>query len=119
MTQVGLTELLAAATSRGTGLGAFNVISLEHAEALVSGAGGPGRQWCCRSPRTRSAITEPGAHRTRHPRYRQGLDRGRSSTSTTPPGRDLVTEAVELGFSSVMYDGLGLDTTTMWPPRPR
>ena len=33
-----MTDLLTAAAERGHGLGAFNVFSLEHAEAIVAGA---------------------------------------------------------------------------------
>ena len=59
MTLCTLTEALRAAVAAGSGLGAFNVFSLEHAEAIVAGAETAGLPWCCRSPRTRSAITGP------------------------------------------------------------
>ena len=38
MSASGLVEVLTAAATRGRGLGAFNVFSLEHAEALVAAA---------------------------------------------------------------------------------
>jgi fructose-bisphosphate aldolase class II len=37
-----LTEVLASAATSGTGLGAFNVFSIEHAEALTAAAEGAG-----------------------------------------------------------------------------
>ena len=42
MTLARLTEVLAPAAASGVGLGAFNVFSIEHAEALTAAAEGVG-----------------------------------------------------------------------------
>ena len=42
MTLARLTEVLASAAASGVGLGAFNVFSIEHAEALTAAAEGVG-----------------------------------------------------------------------------
>ena len=46
-------DLVAAAHHAGTGVAAFNVITLEHAEAIVAGAERSAGRSSCRSARTR------------------------------------------------------------------
>lgn len=43
MTLAGTDEIIATAAKRGYGVGAFDVIQLEHAKAIVTGRGGRGR----------------------------------------------------------------------------
>ena len=45
-------DLVAAAYRAGTGVVAFNVITLEHAEAIVAGQNGPAVPSSCKSART-------------------------------------------------------------------
>jgi fructose-bisphosphate aldolase, class II len=106
MTLVRLTELLGAAAARGRGVGAFNVFSLEHAEALVAGAEDAG------SP----VVVQISQNAVR---YHKGLAPIGLATLALARSADvgvvvhldhatetaLVAEAVDLGFSSVMFDG--------------
>ena len=103
---VGLTEVLARARDEGRGVGAFNVIHLEHAEALVGAAEDSGLpvvlqvsentvRWhgslAPLAAATRALGEQSGAEVVLH------LDHATS--------RDLVTQALRLGFTSVMFDG--------------
>lgn len=106
MTEARLTELLRTAAATGGALGAFNVISIEHAEALVGGAEAAGTpvvlQISQNAVRYHSALA-PIALAT------MAIARA----ATTPvvvhldhcTREDLVAEAVALGFGSVMFDG--------------
>ena len=100
-------EIVAAAG--GVGIGAFNVINLEHAEAIVAGAEARRRAGrSCRSARTRALPRRAGADRARPTLAVAGRRRaGRPSTSTTPRTSTWCDEAVDSGFSSVMFDALG------------
>ena len=101
-----LDEVLADAVAGGRGVGAFNVIQLEHAEALVSAAEQTGLpvvlQISENAVRYHGALA-PIALATRTLAERATvpcvlhLDHAVSET--------LVDEAVALGFTSVMYDG--------------
>ena len=110
MTQVGLTELLAAATSRGTGLGAFNVFSIEHAEAIVAGA--ETAESAVVLQLSQNAVRYHGALR---PIGLATLAIARASNAPAAvhldhaDDLDLVDEAIELGFSSVMFDASRLE----------
>ena len=105
MTQAGLTELLAAAAERGRGLGAFNVFSIEHAEAIVAGAETAGSavvlQFSQNAVRYHGALLPIGlatlaiARASRVPAAVH-LDHA--------DDLELVDQAIELGFSSVMFD---------------
>ncbi|HET8598712.1 MAG TPA: class II fructose-bisphosphate aldolase [Segeticoccus sp.] len=100
------TDLLASAARRGGGVGAFNVIQLEHAEALVAGAEQAGApvvlqisENCVRYHGALEPIalaTLAVARRATVP-VAVHLDHAESTA--------LVHEAVELGLSSVMFDG--------------
>ncbi len=53
-----IAEIIGAARSSSCGVGAFNVIGIEHAEAIVTGAGVGGRaRDPADQPRTASPIT--------------------------------------------------------------
>ncbi|HET7304253.1 MAG TPA: class II fructose-bisphosphate aldolase [Segeticoccus sp.] len=100
------TDLLISASTDGRGLGAFNVVQLEHAEALVDAAERSGApvvlqisQNCVRYHGALEPIgvaTLALARRATVP-VAVHLDHAEST--------ELVGEAVALGFSSVMFDG--------------
>jgi fructose-bisphosphate aldolase class II len=106
MTLARLDEVLANAVARGRGVGAFNVIQLEHAEALVGAAEQTGLpvvlQISENAVRYHGSLA-PIALATRTIAERASvpcvlhLDHAVSEP--------LVDEAVALGFTSVMYDG--------------
>jgi len=103
-------DLLLAARRQRSGVGAFNVVGMEHAEALVAGAETAG------SPVVLQ-ISQNAA------RYHGGLAPIGLATlaiarrATVPvvvhldhaTDAALIDEAVELGFTSIMYDGSALD----------
>jgi fructose-bisphosphate aldolase class II len=105
-----LSEVLAQAAAQGCGVGAFNVIHLEHAEALVGAAEDTGLpvvlQISENTVRWHGSLAPLGlatralAERAAVPVVLH-LDHAVST--------DLVDEAVSLGFTSVMYDGSRLD----------
>jgi fructose-bisphosphate aldolase class II len=105
MTSARLTDVLAPAAASGTGLAAFNVFSIEHAEAFIAvaeAAGGPvvlqisqnavryHKKLAPIGPAALALAREAAVPVVVH------LDH---ATET-----DLVTEAVALGFGSVMFD---------------
>ncbi len=101
-----LTTLLTDAAAAGRGVGAFNVIQLEHAEALVAGAVAAGApvvlQISQNAARWHGALAPIAAATLAVARAAPGpvavhLDHAEDV--------DLVDEAVGLGFTSVMYDG--------------
>lgn len=103
-------ELMEAAARRGAGLGAFNVIHLETAEALVAGAELAGLPVILQ-------ISQNCA------KYHGGLEpiavgtRAVARLAQVPVAlhldhaedEELALNAVDLGFGSVMYDGAHLD----------
>ncbi|WP_029137594.1 class II fructose-bisphosphate aldolase [Nakamurella lactea] len=103
-------ELLVEARRAGVGVGAFNVIGIEHAEALVAGAQTAGRPVILQ-------ISENAAkfHRGLPPIGRATLEIARAATVPTVVHLDhatdetLIDQAIDLGFTSVMYDGATLD----------
>jgi fructose-bisphosphate aldolase class II len=107
---VPLTDVLADARGRDAAVGAFNVIHLEHAEALVGAAEDTGLpvvlQVSENTVRWHGALA-PLAAATRVLAERAAvpvvlhLDHAES--------RALVTESLALGFTSVMFDGSKLD----------
>jgi fructose-bisphosphate aldolase class II len=109
MTQAGLAELLTAAAERGRGLGAFNVFSIEHAEAIVAGAETAGTAVVLQL--SQNAVRYHGAL------LPIGLATLAIARASRVPAAvhldhaddlDLVDKAIELGFSSVMFDASGL-----------
>ncbi|HEV7651624.1 MAG TPA: class II fructose-bisphosphate aldolase [Actinophytocola sp.] len=98
-------EIVGAAAAAGRGVGAFNVIQLEHAEALVAGAAAAGAPVVLQ-------ISENAVryHGCLEPLALATLAVARASTAPVAVHLDhatdvaLVHEAVRLGFGSVMYD---------------
>lgn len=109
MTLTPTRDLMAAAVASGTGLGAFNVISLETAEALVAGAETAGLPVILQ-------ISENCVkyHRGVEPIALATLAVARSASVPVAVHLDhaedpeLALAAVDLGFGSVMYDGAAL-----------
>ncbi|MEV0401112.1 class II fructose-bisphosphate aldolase [Actinoallomurus sp. NPDC050550] len=94
----------------GHGVGAFNVIQLEHAEALIDGAEAAGRpvilQISENCVRYHGAL-EPIALATLAAARQAKVPVAVHLDHATSP--ELVREAVELGLGSVMYDASALD----------
>lgn len=109
MTLARLTDLLAAADRAGGALGAFNVFSIEHAEALVAGAEKAGAPVVLQI--SQNAVRYHGALA---PIGLATLAIGRATGVEVVVHLDhctqeeLVAEAVELGFGSVMFDASAL-----------
>ncbi len=113
MTLARLDVVLAAAVRDGRGVGAFNVIQIEHAEALVAAA-------------ERTALPVVLQISQNAVRYHGSLEpialatKAIGASATVPcvlhldhaQSEDLVAEAVALGFTSVMFDGSRLDDDT-------
>jgi fructose-bisphosphate aldolase class II len=106
MTAIGLTGLLRDAAETGRGIGAFNVFSLEHAEALVAGAAEAGTpvvlqisQNAVRYHRSLAPITLATLALARASDVRAVVHLDHATDV------DLVHDAVELGVGSVMFDG--------------
>ncbi|WP_329494745.1 class II fructose-bisphosphate aldolase [Kitasatospora herbaricolor] len=102
-------EIVAAAVREGVGVGAFNVIQLEHIEAVVAGAERAGRpvilQISENAVRYHGALGPTGlaalaAARAAGVPVAVHLDHAESA--------ELVAEAVQLGLTSVMFDGARL-----------
>lgn len=106
MTLARLTDLLAPAREKNSGVGAFNVISIEHAEALVAGAEAVRQpvvlQISENAVRYHAALAPIGAATLAIARA-SAVDVVVHLDHATRV--DLLHEAVELGFTSVMYDG--------------
>jgi fructose-bisphosphate aldolase class II len=103
-------EIVDAAAAAGRGVGAFNVIQLEHAEALVAGAEAAGApvvlQISENAVRYHGSLAPIGlatlaVARQSATKVAVHLDHAESA--------DLVAEAVELGFTSVMFDASKLE----------
>jgi fructose-bisphosphate aldolase class II len=106
VTRAALTDVLSLAQQERRGVGAFNVIQIEHAEAIVSGAEAAGRP-------TVLQVSENAV------RYHGSLAPiGRAMLAIADAagvpvvvhldhatGVGLVEEALALGFTSVMFDG--------------
>jgi len=105
-----LTELIGPAAEDGRGVGAFNVFSIEHAEAHVSGAEQIGAPVVLQ-------ISENAVkyHRALEPIALATLSIARSASVPVVVHLDhaeddeLVGQAIGLGFGSVMYDASRLD----------
>jgi fructose-bisphosphate aldolase, class II len=102
-------EIIAAARAAGRGAGAFNVIGIEHAEAIVAGAEKAGADVVLQVSENCVAY-----HGALAPIGRAVLAAAGAATVPTAvhldhaTSADLIYEAVELGFGSVMYDGSAL-----------
>ncbi|WP_055696098.1 class II fructose-bisphosphate aldolase [Streptomyces prasinopilosus] len=102
-------DIVGPAARDGVGAGAFNVVQLEHAEAIVNGAEAARRpvilQISENTVRYHGALAPIGlaalaVARTSRVPVAVHLDHARST--------ELVHEAVRLGFTSVMFDASGL-----------
>jgi ketose-bisphosphate aldolase len=106
VTLVDPVALLREAAAAGTGIGAFNVIQLEHAEALVGAAESVGVPVVLQV--SQNAVRYHGAL---EPLLGATLAVARAAAAPVvvhldhAEDRDLVDEAVRLGAGSVMYDG--------------
>ena len=106
MARAALTDVLTAAQQSRSGLGAFNVIQLEHAEAIVAGAEAAGRPTVLQV--SENAVRYHGALA---PVGRAMLEIADAADVPVvvhldhATDVDLVEEALTLGFTSVMFDG--------------
>ncbi|MGY1692892.1 ketose-bisphosphate aldolase [Geodermatophilus sp. SYSU D00697] len=106
MARAALTDVLAPAQQARSGLGAFNVIQIEHAEAIVAGAEAAGRPTVLQL--SENAVRYHGALA---PIARAMLEI--ADTADVPvvvhldhaTDVELVEQALALGFTSVMFDG--------------
>ena len=109
MPLVSTAEIIGAARAAGRGAGAFNVIGTEHAEAIVAGAEKAGSAVVLQISENCVAY-----HGALAPIGRAVLAAADAATVPTAvhldhaTSADLIHEAVELGFGSVMYDGSAL-----------
>ncbi len=103
-------EVVLAAAKNGKGVGAFNVIQIEHATALIRGAERAGAPVVLQI--SENAVKYHGALKP------IGVATLATASAASVPvvvhldhamERDLVTEAVSLGFTSVMFDGSKLE----------
>src|SRR5258705_96993 len=98
-------EIVNAAKANGRGVGAFNVIQLEHAEAIVAGAEKAGAPVVLQI--SENAVRYHGAL---EPLAQATLAVASASSASVAVHLDhateveLVRQAVALGFGSVMYD---------------
>lgn len=110
MTLSNTRELMSAAVDAGRGQGAFNVIHLETAEALVAGAEAAGLPVILQISENCVAY-----HGALEPIGLACLSIARRASVPVSvhldhaESEDLAREAVDLGFGSVMYDGAHLD----------
>ncbi|MEU6237132.1 class II fructose-bisphosphate aldolase [Kitasatospora sp. NPDC047058] len=110
MPLVGTGEIVAAAVRAGHGVGAFNVIQLEHAEAIVTGAERAGAPVVLQI--SENAVRYHGALA---PIAAATLAVARAAAVPVAVHLDhatsaeLVRESVALGFTSVMFDASALD----------
>ena len=106
MARAALTDVLSPAQRARTGVGAFNVIQLEHAEAIVAGAEAAGRPTVLQL--SENAVRYHGALA---PLGRAMLEIADAAAVPVVVHLDhatdvaLVDQALALGFTSVMFDG--------------
>lgn len=109
MALVPIASLVSVARARGCGVGAFNVITLEHAEAIVAGAESIARPVVLQI--SENCVRFHGALR---PLASAALAVARASTVDVAVHLDhvrdtsLLVAAAEVGLGSVMIDGSGL-----------
>jgi fructose-bisphosphate aldolase, class II len=110
MPLVSTAEIVVPASREGRGVGAFNVVQIELAEALVGGAEAAGAPVVLQI--SENAVRYHGAL---EPIALATLSIARASTAPVAVHLDhatdhaLVDRAIELGFGSVMYDGSQLE----------
>ncbi|MFF7680650.1 ketose-bisphosphate aldolase [Actinacidiphila glaucinigra] len=103
-------ELVRAAHADDRGIGAFNVITLEHAEAVVAGAEAAGLPAVCQisenAVRFHGGSLAPIARATAAVAESAAVPVGLHLDHVTD--EDLLRRAADCGFGSVMYDGSAL-----------
>ncbi|WP_431967664.1 class II fructose-bisphosphate aldolase [Actinacidiphila sp. bgisy160] len=103
-------ELVRAAHAERRGIGAFNVITLEHAEAVVAGAEAAGRPAVCQisenAVRFHGGSLAPIARATAAVAESAAVPVGLHLDHVTD--EDLLRRAADCGFGSVMYDASAL-----------
>ena len=110
MTSAGTAEIVAAARAEGRGVGAFNLIGIEHAEAIVSGAEAAGLGVVLQI--SENCVRYHGAL---EPVALAALAIGRAAAVPVAVHLDhatsagLVRAAVGLGIGSVMFDASALE----------
>ncbi|HUZ56211.1 MAG TPA: class II fructose-bisphosphate aldolase [Streptosporangiaceae bacterium] len=110
MPAAGTAEIIAAALAEGQGVGAFNLIGIEHAEAIVSGAEAAGLPVVLQI--SENCVLYHGAL---EPIALAALAIARSAAVPVAvhldhaTGADLVRAAAGLGIGSVMFDASALD----------
>lgn len=102
-------DIVSAATSLGHGVGAFNVIALEHAEAIVAGAEQAGRPVVLQVSQN-TADYHRGLAPLALACLRIAADSGVAVCVHLDHAtrRELVEQAVDLGLGSVMFDAAAL-----------
>jgi fructose-bisphosphate aldolase class II len=109
MPLVSMTEIVGAARAAGRGLGAFNVIGIEHAEAIVTGAG-----IACAPAVLQISENCVAYHGALEPIAAACLALARSAAAPVAVHLDhaerpeLVRAAADLGIGSVMFDASAL-----------
>jgi fructose-bisphosphate aldolase class II len=113
MPLVNIADIISTATGRCRPVGAFNVIQLEHAEAIVAGAEQADApvvlqisENCVRYHGALAPIGLASLAVARHARVPVAVHLDHATSA------DLVREAVDLGFGSVMYDASAQDHDT-------
>jgi len=110
MAAVSTADIIAAALADGTGVGAFNLIGIEHAEGIVAGAEAAGLPVVLQI--SENCVRYHGAL---EPIARAALAIARAAAVPVAvhldhaTGVELVRVAVGLGISSLMFDASGLD----------
>jgi fructose-bisphosphate aldolase, class II len=113
MSSAGTGDIIAAARTGGRGVGAFNLIGIEHAEAIVSGAESAGLPVVLQI--SENCVRYHGAL---EPIALAALAIARTSAVPVAvhldhaTGEDLVKQAVGLGIASVMFDASALEYQT-------
>jgi fructose-bisphosphate aldolase class II len=110
MPEAGTGEIIAAAMAAGRGVGAFNLIGIEHAEAIVSGAELAGQpvvlqisENCVRYHGALEPVTLAALAIARAASVPVAVHLDHATSA------DLVTAAAGLGVRSVMFDASALD----------
>jgi fructose-bisphosphate aldolase class II len=103
-------DLVKAADTSGTGVGAFNVILLEHAEAIIAGAEQAGLPTILQI--SQNAVAYHGALKPISVATIAAATASRVKLSVHldhAEDTELIREALDLGYDSIMYDGSKLD----------
>ncbi len=109
MTAAAMSEIVGAASAAGRGVGAFNIVGIEHAEAIVAGAEAAGAPVVLQI--SQNCVVYHGAL---EPVASAALAVARAAAVPVAvhldhaTGEDLVREAAAVGLGSVMYDASGL-----------